>query len=170
MEWTMAKRVGISLVSTVGGLMQWKLGNGSLVELNTNKCDSNVREQAMFAGFHRAISNIGAGKDKENWLAIEREMLRRIRGMLAGMWKTAVGGYGFADHVEAIIRIAAEAGAPRTYDAVADALMKMSHEQRTEHAAKPLVRKHMAAIAAERAALAADEDDDATSGDVLAGL
>jgi len=163
----MAKRTGITLASTDGGLLVWKLGDGTSVELNTQKCDSNVREQAMYAGFHRAISNIGAGKDKNDWPAITREMHRRIRGMLSGQWKTNVGGYGFADHVEAVVRIAAKAGVPKTYDDVSDALLKMSSEQRAEHAAKPLVKRTIAEIVLERLAMASDEDD---SGSVLAGL
>lgn len=163
----MAKRIGITLASAAGGILVWKLGDGSTVELNKNKLDAAVRTCAEDAGFHRAISNIGAGKDKADWPSIRREMERRIRGMRFGQWKTNIGGYGFADHVEAVVRISAKAGTPRTYEDVSDKLLAMSSDERTAHAALPLVKRVMAEIALERMALASDDD---SSGDVLAGL
>lgn len=165
----MAKRTGISLVSTDGGLLRWKLGDASEVELNTNKCDFSVQRAAMFAGFHRAISNIGGGKDKANWAAIRSEMQRRIRGMLAGQWKVPTGGYGFADHVEAIVRLALTEGKSVSHETISEQLLGLAAEKRTEHAARPKVRAMIAAIVAERMAKAADESDE-DDDSILSGL
>lgn len=165
----MAKRTGIQLASADGGLMRWKLGDGSLVELNTAKCSAEVRRNAEIAGFHRAISNIGAGRDKADWSAIRLEMQRRIRGMLAGQWKVNVGGYGFADHVEAIVRLAQRHGKQATHEEISDRLLAWTPEQRSAHAATPHVRLLMQEIATERMRLAAAESEDEL-GDALDGL
>lgn len=166
----MARKQGIKSELLGDGTIVFLLDSGRRrIEFNPAGCSEEMRRNAMNAGFIRVISNVAAGEvQKGDWASIEREMNRRITGIKRGMWSIRTGGFGFADHVEAVVRIAAAAGKPLTHEAVEQLLLAKSTEERNAHAAKPLVARTIAQIRAER--LAATVDDDESGLDVLDSL
>lgn len=135
--------------------LQFKLGNGLLVELNPTDLNDEIREAAMYHGLNQKIRDAAAGFSKEtNFSGAFGAMQQVVDNLLGGRWN-AKGGAGTSDLAQAVANLKEIA-----LSEAQELIGGLDDEQLAELNKKPKVKAEIAKIKAERAAKIAEAEED----------
>lgn len=135
--------------------LQFKLGNGLLVEINPADLTGEIREAAMYHGLNQKVRDAAAGFSKEtNFSGAFGAMQQVVDNLLGGRWN-AKGGNGTSDLAQAVANLKGI-----ELSEAQELINGLDDWHFAELAKKPKVKAEIARIKAERAARLAEAEED----------